>query len=220
MTLQARPPQRVGHTVVVLAWLNIGLHLIGLALAAAFIRPGSPLTPISERINYLVSSPAGWRFAWAVWVACSVAMVSYTLCIAAVIRSRPARWAAGLALAAAAVDLTCDDLFIFLFPNLAARAELNAEEFLHVERLTGLVSLTVANGLYSVSTLLMTLALCGRPYVVPVGVAVFVSGMLLAAAGITGVPQHAFWATPATIGLYCVWVYLVARTLTRDEGGP
>jgi hypothetical protein len=147
-------------------------------------------------------------------------MVSFTLCIAAVIRSRPARWAAGIAIAAAAVDLTCDDLFIFSFPTLAARAELNAEEFLHFERFTGFVSLTIANGLYSVSTLLMTIALRGRSCVVPVGFAVFVSGMLLAAAGITGIPQHAFWATPATIVSYCVWVFLVARTLTRDGGGP
>ena len=38
-------------------------------------------------------------------------------------------------------------------------------------------------------------------------------GLLLSAAGFTGVPWHAMWATPPTIGLFCVWVLLVARSL-------
>jgi len=224
MTPQAHPRRRVGILITAVAWLNVALHVAGLALAAAFIRPGSPLSPLADRLAYLAASPPGWTLAWAVWAACAMSMIGYTVAVTIEIRSRLGRWALFVALAAVAVDLTCDDLYVFFLPSLAARAASSAQSFLHVERLINFVSLTFANGLYSVSTLLLTLALRGRLGVHPgtawVGIGVFVSGITLAAAGVTGVPEHAFWATPPTIGLYCVWVLLVARSLTHGGGGP
>jgi hypothetical protein len=206
----------VTTAVRALGWVNVGLHVAGLALAAAFIRPGSPLAPLSERLAYLSDSPAGWATAWGVWAGCGLAMVSFTVVVSRRLRSRLAKAALVVAVAAAVVDLTCDNLYLFDFPKLANAADVsgNGEAFLRAERLTNVVSLTVANGLYSVSTLLLALALRGRPGVWPVGVAVFVFGLLLAAAGVTGNPEHALWATPPTIGLYCVWVPLVAHAVT------
>lgn len=209
----------MSRPLVALARLNVLLHVAGLVLAAAFIRPGSPLSPLDERRAYLAAWPAGWATAWAVWAACGVVMVAFTIAVAGRVRSQLARRAVSVAVAAAVIDLTCDGMFIGEFPRWAAEA--TASTFLHRERFTNLVSLFVANGLYSVSIFMLTLSFrrvdgMGRA-IVPVGVAVAMGGLVLAVAGITGVPEHALWATGPTIGLYCIWVLLVARSLTTRE---
>jgi hypothetical protein len=128
-----------------------------------------------------------------------------------------------IAAAAAAVDVTCDASFIGILPSLAADVT-SADRFVRAERWTSFGSLFVANGLYSISTLVLTLALGrvrGHPRSITfVGVAVFVFGMLLSAAGVTGVSEHAIWATGPTIGCYCLWVYLVARLTTARGAAP
>jgi hypothetical protein len=40
---------------------------------------------------------------------------------------------------------------------------------------------------------------------------------MLAAAGFTYVPWHIAWGTAATIGLFCLWVVLVARGLAPEK---
>jgi hypothetical protein len=83
--------------------------------------------------------------------------------------------------------------------------------------------LVVANGAYSVGILLINAALHARPGVsrltTGVGYAVGLAGLVLAAAGFTGEPTHAEWATPLTISLFCVWVVLLAGSL-GPGGGP
>jgi hypothetical protein len=210
--------------IVALAWLNVSLHVAGLALAAAFMRPGSPLVPLPDRVTYLAGEPSGWRIAWCVWAACAAAMVSFAFAIAAQLRTALALWAVAVAAAAAVADLACDIQYVFSFPKLAFHSDSAAQTFLAEERLTNFISLTIANGLYSISTLLATLALRGRIGLAPgtsaVGIGVFVCGMVLAAGGILGSSDLAFWATPPTIGLYCVWVMLVAGSLTHGENSP
>ena len=80
--------------------------------------------------------------------------------------------------------------------------------------------MVIANGAYSVAILLLSATLRGRercgPLTIGLGYVVGACGLLLAGAGFTGVPWHAEWATPPTIGLFCVWVVLVARGLQVD----
>ena len=46
---------RTVRPLMALAWLNVFLHLVALALAAVGMRPGSPLVPLHERLSYLAS---------------------------------------------------------------------------------------------------------------------------------------------------------------------
>jgi hypothetical protein len=239
-----------------LAWLNVFLHLTGLGLAAIYMRPGTLLTPLAERHAYLASWPIGWMCSWAWWAVCAFVMIGFALAVAARIDTPLARFAAWIAVAGAAVDLTCDTLFAVYLPAHASDIVVSDFEFINAERAIGFVSLFIANGLYSLSTLFLSIAIYGfapsplvgegrgggyvvsapatphpnppppggrgqegrytnRTAILAVGIGVFVCGMLLSAAGVTGVPEHAFWATGPTIGLYCVWVLLVARSLER-----
>jgi hypothetical protein len=210
----------MARPLAALAWLNVGLHVAGLGLAAAFIRPGSPLTSLPERITYLAGRPPGWALAWWVWVASAVAMVCFAYAVSRRLAVPLGRWGLATAAVAATVDLACDEQYILALPKLAFNSGGSPDSFAPFERLLNFLSLTVANGLYSVSTLLLTLAVRRRPGLVrgtvAVGVGVFIFGMMLSLAGLTGVPDHAFWATPPTIGLYCVWVLLMERSLIRE----
>ena len=92
-----------------------------------------------------------------VWGVCAFAMIGFALAVAARVDRPLARWAAGIAVAGALVDLTCDTLFVYHLPNLASDEFFIVEEFVAIERWIGFVSLLIANGLYSLNTLLLSI---------------------------------------------------------------
>jgi hypothetical protein len=199
------------------AWLNVGLHLGALAFAVAGLRPGTPLAPPAERVEYLAGRPLGWTLGWAAWMLCALALVAFLAVLARVVPEASAvlGTAVMLACAGAAVDLACDTLYITLLPGLAADGPTRL--FLTVERALGAAGVVVANGLYTVATLIATLALRARPEVPDVvtwlGYATFAGGMLMVTAGLTGDPRHLPLATGATIVPYMAWTLGVARSL-------
>jgi hypothetical protein len=208
-----------GRTLTVLAWVNVILHILALFLAQFGMRPGSPLVPLPERLQYLAGAPLAWSLDWATWMLCAAALVAFLAALVHRLGERAvlARLGLMIAVAAAAFDLFCDSVYIIILPELARARPLSESLFTTVERLTGIGSLIIANGGYSVAIFLVASAL--RGYAAGLAYAVAGFGLLLAAAGFTGVPWHAEWATPPTIGLYCVWVVVVARALEWG-GGP
>ncbi|MBI1830495.1 MAG: hypothetical protein HYR84_03480 [Planctomycetes bacterium] len=210
-------------TLTMIAWLNVLLHVAGLGLAAIGMRPGTPAAPLAERVEYLASQPYGWTLGWSIWMTFVPAVVAFFACAAQRLEGTngPARLACGVVVVAGGVDLCCDTIFLIVLPRVAAEQPLAEGFFLTLERATGAVSLIVANGLYSIGSLLLTIALHGRasasPWVLAAGYGVAAFGFLLAAAGFTGVPWHVEWATGPTIGLFCIFTVLVARELHAAE---
>jgi hypothetical protein len=213
------------HSLTLLAWTNVAAHGAALVFAAVGMSPGTPLSPLPDRLAYLAGSPAAWTLGWASWMLCAVLLVAFLAAVARRLGEGGdlARLGLMIAVAGAAFDLSCDTVFIVVFPMIASWQPTQEHLFLAVERLTGIGSLVIANGAYSVAVVLVSVALRGRQRVGPItagtGYAVGAAGMVLAAAGFTGVPWHAKWATPPTIGLFCVWVVCVARSL-ESGGGP
>ena len=199
------------------AGLSVGLHLGGLALAVAALRPGTPLVPPAERVAYLAERPLSWTLGWAAWMLCALALVAFLAVLAHVVpeASTVLRTAVMLASAGAAVDLVCDTLYITVLPGLATGGP--TPLFLTVERALGAGGVVVANGLYTIATLLAALGLRARPEMPPVvtwlGYATFAGGMLMVAAGFTGDPRHLELATGAAILPYMAWTLGVARAL-------
>jgi hypothetical protein len=199
------------------AGLNVGLHLGGLALAVAALRPGTPIVPLAERVAYLAERPLGWTLGWAAWMLCALALVAFLAVLAHVVpeASTVLRTAVMLASAGAAVDLVCDTLYITVLPGLATEGP--TPLFLTVERALGAGGVVVANGLYTIATLLVALGLRARPEMPPIvtwlGYATFAGGMSMVAAGFTGDPQHLQLATGAAILPYMAWTLGVARAL-------
>jgi hypothetical protein len=206
-----------------LAFVNVAVHLLGLLFAAFGMRPGSPLTPLSERVNYLARHPLGWSFGWAVWMLCDVAVVAFIVLAARRVRNDWALLAAGLVLIGTAFDLACDSLFLIVMPNLAAWQPVNEDIFLTVEKIVNTMSLVIANGLITLSTATMTVALWvgGKSSlqspIILLGAAILIFGLSLSAAAFLSSPWLTEWMTGPTIISYCVWCFLVANRLDRLE---
>jgi hypothetical protein len=206
------------------AWLNVVLHVFGLVCAVLWMRPGTPAVGVSERLAYLQADlyPLGWSLGWLVWMLCVPALVAFMALTAHRLGepSSLARLAVVVVVAGAAFDVFCDSAYIIVLPYLA-RKFAQPQIFLTAEKLLGIGSLVVANGFYSLATLLMTRSLRGRagmsPFVTPVGYGVTAFGLLLSAAAFPGEPWLIEWSTGPTIGLYCVWVLLVAYSLEPLE---
>ncbi len=196
-----------------LAWINVVFHVAALVLSWFFLRQGSFVAPEEERLAYLARVPLGWRLGWMTWAACAVLLVAFLL--AAHRRTRGhglGRIAVALTLAGAAVDLGCDFAFAFAFPSLAAEPE----GFGSAERITSLLSMCGANGLYSLAMPLITLALRARAGLSTLGAALgwatFAAGVGLAVGGTFESVALVQLCAPATMLLYCGWALSVART--------
>ena len=205
-----------------LAWANVLVHLLALGLALVGLRPGSPLFALEDRLAYLAGHRALWSLGWAAWMLCTLALIAF---FAALVRAAPGdglRLALGISLAGGAVDLCCD-LVQMTLPALADEPP-PARLFRTLERVAGAGGLVVANGGYTLATLLATLGLRGSPglspLVVPAGWGVFAFGALLVVAGLTDVTLLAVLATGPTMALFCTWAVLVARSLEGPGRGP
>jgi hypothetical protein len=205
--------------LLVLAWLNVLIHLAGLAMAALGMRPGTPLVDVVERLDFLAATPLGWTLGWGVWMVCTAALVAF---VTELVRYLPdhlglGRLALMLACAGGAIDLLCDCIHITVLPLIASWGTSEERLFLVVERIALAGGLVVANGLYSVSTLLLTICLRDLPglssWVLRLGYAVFACGMVLVAAGFANSAWLAELASGPTIGLFCVWTVLTAQSL-------
>jgi hypothetical protein len=203
--------------LTLLAWLIVGLHVIALALSAISIWPGSPLVPLPDRLTYLAGAPVGWALGWAVWMACAVALIAFLFAVSCRLGdSKLAQLGLTIAVVGAGFDLFCDMIFILIFPIVAARPGPDHILFDTVAQITAIASFVIANGAYSLAVPLFTIALdtdLGLPRVTTAaGFGVGACGLVLTVAGVTEMPGLLTWATPLTIGIFCAWVVLVARS--------
>lgn len=200
-----------------LAWINVATHLAGLAFAAAAIRPGTPAVPAAERAAYLAAQPLGWTLGWVTWMACALALVAFLAVVAAIRPSAAAQVAVALAAAGAAVDLICDAVYITLLPDLAIAGA--TPLFLAAERALAVAGQVVANGLYSIAVLLVTLEVGRRNRLALVlGAATFAAGMALAGAGFSGDPTALAVSAGATILSFAGWTLAMSHAL--GAGAP
>jgi hypothetical protein len=199
-----------------LAWANVVLHVLGLAVAWFGLRPGSVAVPLAERMAYLADRPVAWSWGWGIWMLCTLLLVSFMAVLRRLLPGNSAAAQLALILTAAgmAADLLCDVIQIQVLP-LAATA--GTDLFLAFERLAFTGGVTVANGLYTLGVLLMTASL-GRLVGAPArlaGWATVLAGFALAATGFIPSPLLLQGATGATIGFYSLWTVLVAHDLRK-----
>jgi len=191
------------------AWLNLLVHALGLAVAALGMRPGTGVFTVAERMSFLAAAPLGWTAGWGLWMLCALALGAYFVVLGGQLEPSLRRAVLGLVTVAIAVDLLCDAAQIAVLPP-AARGE--PSTFLLVERWAGIGGTLVANGLYTLSALLATLAL-SRPLDRLLGAAVGVAGFTMALGGVLGSARLVEVATGPTIILYCGWALAVARSV-------
>jgi hypothetical protein len=181
------------------------LHVIGVAFALTTMMPGTPAASLPERIAYLGARPYGWTAGWLAWMACALSLLAFMVALARTFPSALTRAAAGITVAGALVDLTCDATFAWVLP---ARAAGDVARFVVFERHLMFASLTVANGLYTIGIALATLGLPrGWRVVKGLGTLSVIGGIVLAVAGVGGGPAFAAVGTALSVGAYVAWVF-------------
>jgi hypothetical protein len=215
-----------------LAWWNVAVHVLALVFALFGMRPGTAAVDLANRQAYLAAYPLGWTLGWGTWLICALSQVAF---YAELLRHLPDRGplpfvAVTIAIAGVAVDVFCDTVWITVVPQLAQQGEQAKVAFLAFERMALAVGLVVPNGFYVIAALLLTLCLRGRPGLAPftlaAGYGTFLFGILLSATGFTPFQENRFCVslfealTGPTIGCFCIWVVLVARSFRTREKQP
>jgi hypothetical protein len=205
------------RTLFATAGLTAALHVVGLVLALACLRPGSPAVPLDDRLAYLAAHPAGWSVGWGVWMLCALSLVTFL----AALRSRAphanlASLAVTLAAAGAAVDLICDVGQIVVLPDVAAWKPAQPALFVIWERWLGATGAIAANGLYSLAALAASLGLRSRvpTFVVALGALTCAAGFLMVVAGFTGDMRQLEVSVGATLVSYLMWTGAVTWALS------
>jgi hypothetical protein len=205
------------RALVILAWTNVAVHVVGLIVALVGMRPGSPVVSLEERLAYLASHPAGWSLGWGLWMLCALALVAFLAAL------RPhAEWPETAALAVtfcavgAGVDFLCDIGQIVVLPTLASARPFQPALFAVWERWLGAGGTVVANGLYSLAILLAAVALRRRlpSYIFGLGLATFGFGMAVVAAGFLDDPRLLELAVGPMFVAFLLWVVAVTRALS------
>lgn len=209
-------------------WANIAAHLAGLGFAALAMRPGTLAIPLAERRVFLSRSPAGWCAGWAAWMLCALACVAYLAALTSRL-PRGGGWrvptALAVACAGAAVDLLCDVAHVLVTPMLAGLDGPGAvPALLAAERIAWAGGAIIANGAYSLATLLVTYALRDAGRIsrrgVYLGWAVFACGTGMCAAGFTRAPALLMEVvTGPTIVSFVAWVWLTMREAGDERAG-
>jgi hypothetical protein len=198
-----------------LAALSVGLHALGLGVAALAMRPGTLAAPLEARIDFLSRWPPGWWIGWSLWLACALSLTALVVAAARRLGGQLARAAVWACAAGLLVDAACDAAQVTLCAlAAAARADPGQRaRFTAAAWLATVGGASLANGLYAIATTLITArARAARP-VLALGVGLAIAAALMAVAGPLPIARPLEVASGATVALYAAWAIALARHL-------
>jgi hypothetical protein len=194
------------------ALFALALHLIAGVLMALVLRQGLETNPdLHDRMTFIVSHRVIWSFAWFSWTASALAILYFYISFAAVPERSKMPFAVMLTIAAIGPDLAAQTIEIGMLPPLADRLlQTNAvpDLFLQMHRIAVLLSGYLANGLYSLTALMLTWsARHNYPRVVSfLGTLVGISGLALSAAALANSEEGMFWCNVVLVPAILLWL--------------
>jgi hypothetical protein len=186
------------------------LNFAALLAMATALRPGTETVPLAaERVSYISDHALWWRAGWAIWTAAAISLIGFYAWWGSHVRY--SRWVvAALSIASVGLvsDLFAESLLIGWLPR----------DYDQVAPFTTMMTGAVANGLYTVAGMILTLATTSLP--TPMRVVAWTAwsaGILLTAFTLTGTVTGIAVATTALFVLFCPWVVLLGRMLHRTH---
>jgi hypothetical protein len=143
-------------------WICIATHTAAIAMLGVFLQGGTLAeADVALRANYISSNFAIWSIGWGTWMAAAAGIVGFYAWWGSRL---PARNLAVACVIICALGMVCDfsgeGTAIF---RLAGHGSGSLPRFLQIERQFTLLSPGIANGLYTIAGILLTLATPGLP---------------------------------------------------------
>jgi hypothetical protein len=198
------------------AWLAFAIHLIaGLAMALVLRHGLETNADLTGRLRFVAGRRLWWTVGWLSWTVAAATILNVYARFGAAHRSRavspaPLKTAVRLTIVAVAADWTAQAIEIFVLPGLARTG--NAVGFLGWHRATVVLTGFLANGLYTISALLLVWA-SRRAYprwIQAAGFGVVVGGSILSAAALAGSAAGMLLANVVLMPCLLAWLAGVA----------
>jgi hypothetical protein len=210
------------------AFTAIVTHLIGGISMLLILRQGLETnSDLTNRLHFLTEHKALWIAGWLPWSAAALSILYFYACFArAHCTSRTAgRLAVLLTLIGIAFDLSAHGIEIFMIPSLAERAishPLDTTDFLSIHRTAMMLTGLTANGLYSLSAILLT-GMTWSIYptwlrIAGLGVGVF--GLAVSAAVFINSVSGMFWTNAILVPCILAWQMGIAIHAMKHENPP
>jgi small multidrug resistance pump len=157
-------------------WICVVTHVAALAALAIWLQPGTLVEPVAQiRAKFVADHSAAWSAGWAIWMAAAVSVTGFyawwggylvpsTENSSAVSRRRKTEAIATIAVVLCALGMVGD--FSGEGSAILRLVELSAagtDRYVDVERQFTLLSPGVANGLYTIGGVLLTMITPGLP---------------------------------------------------------
>jgi hypothetical protein len=202
------------------AWLAFAVHLIaGLAMAVILRHGLETNADLPDRLDFVARHRLAWTAGWLTWTAAGATILIFYARFAAAHRSRgvpasPLKTAVLLTMVAVAADWTAQAVEMFVLPGLAGAG--NAAAFLGWHRTAVLLTGFLANGLYTLSALLLVWASrqAYAGWITAAGFGVVASGIALSTAAWAGSVAGMVFANVMLVPCLLAWLAGVAISAT------
>ena len=206
------------------------VHLLAGASMALVLRRGLETNPeLHDRLDFLVNHRVLWGFGWFTWTAAALAILYFYIAFASAHQAADPsniwlRFAVILTAAAIGPDLAAQTIEIGVLPGIAYRvlsSNAGVELFLELHRIAVLMSGYVANGLYSMTALILAWSTRQSypSWVRLAGVAVGFFGFMLSGAALIGSITGMFLTNIVLVPAILLWLAGVAITAPGSQDG-
>ena len=205
-------------------WLAFAAHLIAGLAMAMILREGLESNPdVTARLRFVSVQRVWWTVAWLTWTLAAATILAFYARFAAVhrIEGLPAaalNTAVLLTIVAVGADWTAQGVEIFVLPGLAGRGD--AGGFLAWHRTAVVLTGVLANGLYTLATLLLVWA-SRRAYprwIRAAGLGTVIGGATLSAAAWADSASGMVIANVVLVPCLLTWLAGVAVSAARHRG--
>jgi hypothetical protein len=202
------------------AWLAFAAHLTaGLAMALILRHGLETNADLADRLRFVAQRRLLWTGGWICWTVAALTILNFFARFAAAHRSRgvspaPLRTAVLLTVAAVGADWTAQAFEMFVLPGLARAG--NAPGFLAWHRAAVLLTGFLANGLYTMSALLLVWASrqAYPRWILVAGLGVVTGGLILSAMAWADSAAGMLFANVLLVPCLLVWLAGVAASGT------
>ena len=191
------------------------LHLLaGFSMAFVLRRGLQTNTVLQDRLAFLLNDRVFWTVGWLAWTAAALAILYFYIAFAEA-HQPSMRFAVLLTVAAIGPDLAGQAIEVGVLPSIANHAygaNTAPELFLMVHRAAVMLSGYLANGLYSLTALMLAWRTrhAYPSWVWLAGVAVGVFGLMLSVAALMDSTAGMFWTNVLLVPTILLWLGGVA----------